>query len=314
MMKLPATVERFEQASGLAGPLHLAIGMFDGVHLGHMAVIESAVFSAARCGGTSGVLTFDPHPSRVFRPEDPTRLILPVGRKCARLHGAGVDLIIRKRFDREYASLEAPEFAARLKARLPALQAIYVGENFRFGKARAGDIDLLVATGREAGLDVISVPRIRLNGRPISSTRIREELRRGAMERVNELLGYNYLADGPVTSGAGLGRGIGFPTMNLPWEPDCQPCFGVYAVRFRGAGGDWLPGVANYGIRPTVTEGGPPLLEVHALEGSGYEPGHALEVEWLRFLRPERKFDSLEALQEQIASDVEAARSFSSDG
>lgn len=313
-MKLPVTVERFEEARELAGPLHLAIGMFDGVHLGHMAVIESAVFSAARSGGVSGVLTFDPHPSRVFRPEDPTRLILPVGRKCTRLHAAGVDLVIRKHFDREYASLEAADFLARLKSELPGLQAVYVGENFRFGKARAGDVSLLVETGGKAGLDVISVPRIRLNGEPISSTRIRGELRAGVIDRVNELLGYNYSAEGKIESGAGLGRELGFPTMNLIWEPDCLPCFGVYAVRFRQAGGNWTPGVANYGIRPTVSEGGPPLLEVHALEGEGLKPGSVIEVEWLRFVRPECTFDSLHALKEQIASDVEIVRNFRQDG
>ena len=229
-MKLPATVERFQSVGELTGPLHLAIGMFDGVHLGHLAVIESAVFSANHNGGVSGVLTFDPHPSRLFRPEDPTRLIMPIDRKCARLHSVGVGLIIRKQFDRAYASLEADQFAEQLKSELPHLQAVYVGENFRFGKARSGDVALLVETGRAAGLDVISVPRVQLNGLPISSTRIREALRGGAIERVNELLGYHYFSDGRVTPGAALGRTIGFPTMNLPWEPDCLPLVSVCMV------------------------------------------------------------------------------------
>ncbi|MGC6455433.1 MAG: riboflavin biosynthesis protein RibF [Coraliomargaritaceae bacterium] len=314
MMQLPATVERFESASQLAGPLHLAIGMFDGVHLGHMAVIESAVFSAKQSGGTSGVLTFDPHPSRIFHPENPTQMILPISRKCERLHAVGVDLVIRKRFDRDYASLEASDFASRLQSALPALAAIYVGENFHFGKARTGNVDLLVSTGSQVGMDVISLPRIRLNGLPISSTRIREELTCGMVERANELLGYHYSADGRVVSGAALGREIGFPTMNLPWQPDCQPRYGVYCVRFRSESGQWIPGIANYGIKPTVSNENVPILEVHALLGSGFEAGTAIEVEWLRFLRPEKKFESLEALKEQIAVDVKAARTFSSDG
>lgn len=313
-MKLPATVERFQSVGELTGPLHLAIGMFDGVHLGHLAVIESAVSSANHNRGVSGVLTFDPHPSRLFRPENPTRLIMPIDRKCGRLHSIGVDLIIRKQFDRAYASLEADQFAEQLKVELPHLLAVYVGENFRFGKARSGDVALLVETGRAAGLDVISVPRVQLNGLPISSTRIREALRGGAIERVNELLGYHYFSDGRVTPGAALGRTIGFPTMNLPWEPDCLPCFGVYGVRFRSDGGDWLPGVANYGIKPTVVDTGSPLLEVHALEGDGIEAGTAIEVEWLRFLRAEHKFDSLEALKRQIVLDVEAAGEYLCDG
>lgn len=309
-MKCPATVHSFEQASEFAEPLCLAIGMFDGVHLGHLAVIESAIASAVDCGGIAGVLTFDPHPSRLFCPDDPTRLLLSVDKKCQRLRRAGVNLVIIKHFDADFAAIGAADFAGQLKSALPALRSVYVGENFRFGQYRAGDVSTLAETGREAGLDVISVARVQQNGQPISSTRIREELSNGAIALVNDLLGYNYFSDGIVLDGNKLGRKIGFPTMNLLWEPDCLPCFGVYFVRFRSDKGDWIPAIANYGIRPTVAADGPPLLEVHALRGSGFEAGHKLEVEWLHFLRREQKFDSVEALKGQISLDVKAALDF----
>ncbi|MGB0415123.1 MAG: riboflavin biosynthesis protein RibF, partial [Coraliomargarita sp.] len=267
-MNLPQTVAEFSELEGLRGPLHLAIGVFDGVHLGHKAVIESAVFSAQRSGGLSGVLTFDPHPSRLFRPDAATELLMPIAEKCDMLHQVGVDVVIRKHFDRAYASIPAETFLAELKQALPALQAIYVGENFRFGQKRAGDVSTLIESGKELDLGVFSAERIKHNGEPISSTRIRGDLKAGEIESVNDLLGYNYFADGAIIGGQKLGRQIGFPTLNLPWEPECLPCFGVYYVRFRKQGVDeWFSAVANYGVKPTVAEvDQTPALEIHALE------------------------------------------------
>ncbi|WP_269525937.1 riboflavin biosynthesis protein RibF [Coraliomargarita parva] len=309
-MDYPASVERFDELDGLQGPLHLAIGVFDGVHLGHKAVIDSAVFSARRAGGVAGVLTFDPHPSRLFRPEEPTRLLVGIDAKVRLLHSVGVDVVIRKHFDRDYASIPAECFLQELKTAIPQLAAIYVGENFRFGKKRSGDVNTLVETGAALGVGVFSVDRIKLNGMPISSTRIRGELESGKIESVNALLGYNYFAEGQVVSGARLGRTIGFPTLNLPWDPECRPCFGVYLVRFRQPGtAVWAYGVANYGVKPTVqSESQVPALEVHALEATGLDTGDSLYVEWLRFIRPEQKFESLEALKAQIAEDAATAR------
>ncbi|MDQ8207204.1 riboflavin biosynthesis protein RibF [Coraliomargarita sp. SDUM461003] len=309
-MNFPAAVEDFEALSEMKGELHLAIGVFDGVHLGHKAVIESAVFSARRSGGICGVLTFDPHPSRLFRPEDPTQLIMPIETKTKMLHEVGVDCVIRKHFDRAFASIPADQFLQQLQQALPALKSIYVGENFRFGQKRSGDVATLIATGRELGLGVFSADRIKHNGQPISSTRIRKELQAGEMEAVNDLLGYNYTATGEIVSGAQLGRTIGFPTLNLPWEPECQPCFGVYYVRFRQSGSHaWQAGVANYGVKPTVAAEDPvPALEVHGLETTDLGCGASLEVEWLRFIRPEQKFASLDELKAQITKDCETAR------
>ncbi len=314
-MELPVSVDCFEALAELKGPLHLAIGVFDGVHLGHKAVIESAVLSARRCGGVSGVLTFDPHPSRLFRPEHPTRLIMPIREKSLMLHEVGIDVVIRKHFDRDYADIHAEDFLARLKAALPTLAAIYVGSNFRFGRKRAGDVRTLIETGQALDLAVFSIDRIKHNGEPISSTRIRAELEAGSIEAVNDLLGYNYFSDGQVVGGAKLGREIGFPTLNLPWEPECRPRFGVYFVRFRASDSDeWSFAVANYGIKPTVAVDEKPVLEVHALGGTELGEGAAIVVEWLRFIRPEQKFESIHALQAQIAQDCVVGRKFAENG
>lgn len=310
-MNFPSSIENFEALADLKSELHLAIGVFDGVHLGHKAVVESAVFSARRSQGVSGVLTFDPHPSRLFRPEEPTQLIMPIQSKVALLHGIGVDCVICKHFDREFAAIPAEEFFAYLTEQLPALKSIYVGENFRFGQKRAGDVATLIESGRKLGLGVFSAERIKHNGEPISSTRIRGELQAGHLAEANDLLGYNYGFTGKVVGGARLGRKIGFPTLNLPWEPECLPRFGVYFVQFRKSGDSaWAFAVANYGVKPTVeTESRRPQLEAHALDGTDLNAGDTVEVEWLKFIRPEQKFDSVEALKAQIAKDCETARS-----
>lgn len=314
-MKPPFRVDFFSALAGLKMDLHLAIGVFDGVHLGHKAVIESAIISARR-GGVSGVLTFDPHPSRLFRPEDPTRLIMPIDAKVAKLREFGVDCVICKRFDREFAAISADDFLAHLKAKLPTLKAIYVGENFRFGQKRIGDVNTLVETGRQLGLGVFSAERIKHNGEPISSTRIRLEVEAGRILEANDLLGDNYCSIGTVVAGAQLGRELGFPTLNLPWEPECRPRFGVYQVRFRECGaGVWLPAVANYGVKPTVSgDEARPCLEVHGLDPVALGPGSLIEVEWLRFIRAEQKFSSLEALKAQIGADRELARTWFNHG
>lgn len=292
-------------------PLHLAIGMFDGVHLGHRAVVESAVQSARASGGVAGVLTFWPHPSALFRPENPTRLMQDAETKARMLLALGVDAVITQPFDTALAAVEAEAFLGWLKQRLPRLAAIYVGENFRFGQARRGDAALLVATGRREGVRVFSAPRVNLDGEPISSTRIRAQLQAGDVEAANALLGYNYFAEGVVTGGKRLGRTIGFPTLNVAWAPELRPRLGVYAVRVSGAKATSpLPAVANYGLRPTVEQATEPRIEAHVLGECSFGEGDAVRVEWLRFLRPEMKFANVEELRAQIAHDRTAAEEF----
>lgn len=310
-MELPAHIEGVERVELPSRPLHLAIGMFDGVHLGHRAVVEAAVQSARATGGLSGVLTFWPHPSALFRPENPTRLMQKPAQKSRLLIALGVDVVVTQRFDATLASVTAEDFLPWLKRALPQLAAIYVGENFRFGQGREGDVALLVALGRGAGVRVFSAPRVSLDGEPISSTRIRAQLAAGDVEAANALLGYSYVAEGVVTGGKRLGRTIGFPTLNVPWTPDFRPRLGVYAVRVSGskepAG---VPGVANYGLRPTVEDASEPRIEAHVLGPCPFGEGDAVRVEWLRFLRPEMKFANLEELRTQIARDRASAAAF----
>jgi riboflavin kinase/FMN adenylyltransferase len=308
----PSLLEFDDIARASAGlktrPLHLAIGMFDGVHLGHHAVIEAAVHSARRSAGVAGVLTFWPHPSRLFRPENPVRLIMTPALKNRQLARLGVDAVITQPFDERYASIEAEDFLPRLKAALPMLATIYVGENWRFGRGRLGDIALLVSEGKKQGIAIVSAPRINQNGEPISSTRIRGYLEEGRLEEANALLGYTYFAEGVVTPGKQLGRQLGFPTLNVAWEPDLRPRFGVYAVLVSGAKTqEPLRAVANYGLRPTVENTTIPRLEIHVLGECPFDTGDALSIEWLSFLRPEKKFDGAEALRAQIALDRDAA-------
>jgi riboflavin kinase/FMN adenylyltransferase len=296
------------------GPLHLAIGMFDGVHLGHQAVVEAAIHSAKQSGGVAAVLTFHPHPSRLFRPEAPTLLLMPPEQKTRFLRELGVDVVIEQPFTRTFARIEAEAFLGYLKRCLPMLAAVYVGENFRFGRGRAGDVETLVRAGRRENVAVVSVARLRRNGRPISSTRIRELLAAGEVTEASRLLGYTYFCEGTVQAGRKLGRKLGFPTLNLAWAPEAQPKNGVYVVRVRTEeSGPWQRGVANYGVRPTVAKKGTvtPRLETHLL-GAAKAPGagQLIRVEWLAFLRAERKYASLEALKAQITKDKKAAAGY----
>ena len=306
-MNAPLQFESLERAVLPPRPLHLAIGMFDGLHLGHQSVIESALHSARRSGGLAGVLTFWPHPSALFRPENPTRLLMPPEMKRAVLGRLGIDFLIEQNFSREFAQIEAPEFLAHLKRSLPLLAAVYVGENWRFGRGRRGDVALLIGEARRAGLAVLSAPRLNHNGAPISSSRIRALLAEGAILEANALLGYSYFAEGVVERGKQLGRTIGFPTLNIAWDPELKPAYGVYAVEVSTGQQKPVPGVANYGLRPTVGSATRPLLEVHLLESSPLTYGDKLTVHWLHFLRPESKFANVEALRAQIALDRENA-------
>lgn len=290
-------------------PLHLAIGIFDGVHLGHGAVIDAAVQSARRSGGIAAVLTFSPHPSFLLRPDNPTPLIMELETKIGLLRALGVETVLVEPFTAEYAKIEAEEFLPHLLRHSPPLAAVYVGENWRFGRGRRGDVAMLIAEGRKLGIGVISAPRVSFDGEPISSTRIRGLLVAGEIERANALLGRTYVARGLVVPGKRLGRTIEFPTLNLAWSPSLRPRFGVYRVRVTGAGAEGaFQGVANYGLRPTVETVSEPRLETHLLGACPFKEGSAITVEWLKFLRPEMKFSGLDALRAQIGLDVAAAR------
>lgn len=294
-------------------PLHMAIGMFDGVHLGHRAVIGSAIGAAKSRGGQSAVMTFTPHPSQILRPSAPTLLIQTEALKEERVAALGVDILIWQTFTNELAGIPANDYVHRLKARFPKLASIHVGENFRYGHNRAGDISSLLASAMKENVHVISIERVRYDGDPISSTRVRNLLGDGHMEEANELLGYNYFCEGKVIHGNQLGRTIGFPTLNIEWQPQAHPLHGVYAVRVSRAGSKgeaWLPGVANFGLRPTIDKKTIiPLIETNIFGDCPFTYDDTLRVEWLHFLRPEKKFDGMASLKAQIAEDSARAKS-----
>ena len=308
-MSAPFQFDALENVRLPNGPVHVAIGMFDGVHLGHRAVIEAAVQSARRTGGVAAVLTFNPHPSAILRPDNPTKLIHDMTTKVSLLGKLGVDAVIAQPFTREFATVAAEAFIPLLKEKLPGLVGLYVGENWRFGQGRKGEIGFLVGEGKKHGISVFSAPRVNYNGEAISSTRIRAMLEEGDMAQADAMLGYTYFAEGPVVPGKKLGRTIGFPTLNLVWDQALRPKLGVYRVQVFGSKtAAPLPGVGNYGLRPTVENAVHPRLEIFLLGECPYDAGDWLRVEWLSFLRPERKFSGIEELKSQISKDAAQAR------
>lgn len=297
-----------------AKSLHLAIGMFDGVHLGHRAVIDMAIQSARRSGGLSGVLTFDPHPSVLLRPENPTRLICDTATRTRLLAGTGIDAVITQPFTPEFAAIEAGDFVRLLLKHLPRLATVCVGENWRFGRGRGGDVAMLVAEAKKHRLTVMSAARVNENGEPISSTRIRACIETGEIDEANIMLGYSYFSEGVVAPGKALGRDLGYPTLNLAWQPGLCPRFGVYAVEVSGekAAGKY-PAVANYGLRPTVENSAQPRVEANLLGPCPFAGGDQIRVEWLRFIRPEMKFANTDELAAQIAKDRAGAEAYFQD-
>lgn len=291
--------------------MHLAVGMFDGVHIGHRAVLDAVVLAARRTNGVPAVLTFSPHPSHLFKPQEPVRLIMTDEAKVDALFSLGMQAVIVQPFDLDFAAIEAEALIPHLRRTMPGLEAIYVGENWRFGRGRRGDIHLLVAEAKKHGVHVVSAPRINQDGEPISSTRIRAALTEGRIDDANALLGSAYSTSGVVTPGKQLGQVIGFPTLNLPWGSTLSPRFGVYVQRVftnPDLSGVGLPAVANFGLRPTVEQTTAPRLEIHLLaEDCPFGPGDQLHIEWLHFIRPEQKFFGIESLRAAISQDRTAA-------
>jgi len=292
----------------LRGPVHLAIGVFDGVHPGHRAVIEAALADARADGGSAVVVTFDPHPQAVLRPDSAPRLLTSTAHKLRLIGALGVDHLLVLPFTQELASKEPDPFVRELRAAPDRLGGIIVGHEWSFGRGRSGNLDLLRRLGAELGFNVTGVPEVRAGGAPVSSTRIRTAIASGAIEEAAGLLGRRYSVLGRVAAGDGVARQLGFPTANLHTDREQFPPDGVYAARARIQGGDWLA-VVNIGVRPTRAEAGRlRMLEAHLLDFSGNLYDQALEIEFTRLLREERTFPSLDALREQIARDVLDAR------
>ena len=232
--------------------------------------------------------------------------------KAERLYHHAVALIIWKAFDVAFSKLRADAFVRMLREDIPHLRSVHVGENFRFGHDRLGTPEVLETDLRDAGIEVIAVPRVAWKGDAISSTRVRDALRAGAIEDVNYMLGEDYTCTGEIMGGKRLGRSIGYPTLNLAYDPECRPRFGVYVVQVCGQGTAAIPAIANYGLRPTVEDSIEPRLEVHALQPppANWQPGATLTVDWLDFLRPEERFSGIDSLKAQIDRDVAQTRAW----
>ncbi|MES2924713.1 MAG: bifunctional riboflavin kinase/FAD synthetase [Verrucomicrobiota bacterium] len=301
--------KRLEELPALGVPLHLALGVFDGVHVGHQAVIARAVEAAAREGGLAGLLTFDPHPIRVIAPSKaPTKLLETLDHKARVVGDLGVQLFIPLHFDMDLAKMEASEFIAQLT--VAPVRTIAVGEDWRFGHHRSGDVTFLEQEAERRGFKLEAVPPVMHDGERISSTRIRQAIRDGNLGDADHMLGRPYTVSGTVIEGKKLGRTIGFPTANLATGEAQLPMDGVWAVGVRLADGRDLAGVANLGVRPTL-HGETRTLEVHLFDFSEDLYGLEIEVRFQKHLRPEIKFPSLDALRLQIQRDANEAREIS---
>jgi riboflavin kinase/FMN adenylyltransferase len=282
--------------------------MFDGTHLGHRAVLDLAEEEARMENDLVAALTFPEHPAKFLRPGEEPPLLMNPQAKSEALLACGVDCVVMKPFDESLSEVSSREFPSYLKEKIPSLRGVCVGENFQFGKDRLGNADFLRENGALAGLKVCIADGVLEGDRPISSSRIRESLAKGEIESVNQMLGFPYRSEGQVVQGNKLGRTIGFPTLNLPWVPEARPAYGVYLVEASFSGKEEsVHGVANYGLRPTIEEEEvEPLFEVHLLgEGdySVHQPGDSISLSLLKFIRPEKKFDSIDSLKSQIARD-----------
>ena len=276
----------------------LALGVFDGVHLGHQAVI-----AAARGVGDLGVLTFDPHPVQVLAPNHaPRRILSSLDQKKRLLSGLGVDFLVIIEFSPEFAAREARKFADDLFA--TGVKKLSAGDDWSFGRGREGNMQRLREWGSESGVDVLEISAILQDGLRISSTRIRKCLQEEDLDSVATMLGRHYSVLGTVVRGRQLGRTIGFPTANVVVADEVLPPNGVYVVE-----GNGVPGVANIGTRPTVDDSRRRSLEVHLFtDDLPMDYGWELEVGFLRKIRDEQKFRSLEELRNQIQCDVQNAQ------
>ncbi|MDP3743839.1 MAG: bifunctional riboflavin kinase/FAD synthetase [Methylotenera sp.] len=282
-------------------PCALAIGNFDGMHLGHQALLSKLTQTAKALNLTAAVMTFEPHPREFFTPESAPARLCSMREKLEHFAKAGVDRVYVCRFNRRFAKVTAEDFMQTILREALHAETILVGEDFRFGAMRAGSVVDFV----EAKFNLISLPQVSLADARVSSTRVRSALAAGNLQEASLLLGRPYSMSGKVVHGAKRGRQLGFPTANVHMRHERPALTGVYAVKLEG-----LNAVANLGVRPTIA-GVPKLsLEVHVLDFNADLYGKHVHVEFLHKIRDEMKFENLDALKAQIAADVKVARDF----
>ncbi len=296
MLTGPLPLAALEPHPGVTG---LAIGVFDGVHLGHQAVVRSLTGSVA-------VLTFEPHPLAIIAPERAPARLTSLDQRVNYLRALGTVAVVAVRFDQALRTLSAAAFVDELARIFPELREIAIGEGWAFGRHREGDARRLKELGAAHGVSVQAIAPVQLDGALVSSTRIREAIGQRRFNEATRCLGRSHAVTGTVIHGDARGRQIGFPTANLGEVEQLLPPRGVYAVRASVAGSP-LPAVMNLGQRPTFTSNGVDSLEVHLLEGGRDLYGTTMELTDFHWLRDEQSFAGVEELKEQIARDVEAA-------
>ena len=300
----------FSELNKIEGPVNLAIGFFDGVHLGHQAVINNIISSDE---GSSVVLTFDPHPLSVLSPSQSPPIITALSHKQSLIEELGVEYLLVIRFDENRVNQRAEGFVREIVDSCK-LKSVSVGNEFRFGYERQGDVSLLTELGMDLGFKVNGIDRICDEaGDVISSTRVREALKNGNLKDAKSLLGREFSISGPVTKGNEIGQGMSFPTANIDIIGSSPIPHGVYAV-LANVGGESFQGVANLGVRPTFTESNDfkTKLEVHLFDFERMIYGEIIEVSFVGYMREEKKFNSVDDLKNQINADViEAKRVFS---
>ena len=284
------------------------IGNFDGVHLGHQAVLAALESRARAAGLPSLVIVFEPQPLEFFRPEQAPARLTRLREKLEAIAACGIDRVLLIRFDARFAAIEPQAFVREVLIDGLGIRHLYVGDDFRFGRQRQGDFAMLARMGAEHGFGVESLATVADDGERISSTRIREALEQGDLDHAARCLGRRYRIAGRVAHGNKRGRTIGFPTMNVGLLRRSTPLRGVYAVQVHCLETRPLFGVANLGNRPTLAGDDRFLLEVHLLDWAGDAYGRHVEVDFVARIRDERRFESFDALREQIQRDVREAR------
>jgi riboflavin kinase/FMN adenylyltransferase len=292
----------------------LAIGMFDGVHLGHQQVIRQTILDARQHNGLAIAITFDRHPNSIVAPERTPPLIYSLEQKLREISKLGVDAILLLEFTREFSQKAAEQFVQELSEDFRNIYSICVGSNFTFGCRRSGNVDLLKRMGQELGFRVHGLSAVALDGQVVSSTRIRDAIRAGDLDSAAEMLGRGYSLASKIIHGDQMGTKLGFPTANLDSRGLLTPPNGVYIVEAEVEGKTY-PAVANIGVRPTLKDGSSQVrVEVHLLDFNEDLYEKEMEIFFLEPVRGEQKFASLEALKEQISKDVQAARKFFENG
>jgi riboflavin kinase/FMN adenylyltransferase len=287
------------------GPVALTIGNLDGVHRGHQAMLARLIEAAEDLRLPPAVLTFDPHPREFFSPSSAPPRLSTLRSKLALFRAYGVATTFVARFDARLASRTADEFVTQILERQLHVRWLLVGEDFRFGRGRMGDLAFLRSAAREFSVEAMGT--VAVDGQRASSTAVRNALAAGDLALAAALLGRNYTLTGHVAHGKKLGRSLGFPTMNLPLRHP-PALTGIFAVRVHGLGGTPRAGVASVGVRPTIRAGGEPIAEVFVFDFDQATYGRRITVEFLHKLRDEARFPDLDALRQQMIRDVADAR------